>query len=120
MFAAGLGVLKNRKKEAEGMRLGGKYELGRTLGEGNFGKVKYATDLETGKVFAVKVLEKERIVQLKITEQIKREISILKLLKHPNVVRLYEVSNRYHPSFTPFVIQVTSLLIWWQSMDASS
>ncbi|KAL9684125.1 hypothetical protein QQ045_021559 [Rhodiola kirilowii] len=91
MFAAGLGVLKNRKKEAEGMRLGGKYELGRTLGEGNFGKVKYATDLETGKVFAVKVLEKERIVQLKITEQIKREISILKLLKHPNVVRLYEV-----------------------------
>ncbi|CAM8944069.1 unnamed protein product [Rhodiola kirilowii] len=96
MFIAGSGVEKrkseyHKKDEAEGMRLGGKYELGRTLGEGNFGKVKYATHLETGKVFAVKVLEKDRIIKLKITDQIKREISTLKLLKHPNVVRLYEV-----------------------------
>ncbi|XP_031497832.1 CBL-interacting protein kinase 1 [Nymphaea colorata] len=72
------------------MRLG-KYEIGRTLGEGNFGKVKYATNVETGKGFAVKILEREKILQLKITEQIKREIRTLKLLKHPNVVRLYEV-----------------------------
>uniref|UniRef100_A0A7N0ULE0 non-specific serine/threonine protein kinase n=1 Tax=Kalanchoe fedtschenkoi TaxID=63787 RepID=A0A7N0ULE0_KALFE len=79
------------KKEAEGMRLGGKYELGRTLGQGNFGKVKYATHLETGHVYAVKVLEKDKIIRLKITGQIVREISTLKLLKHPNVVRLYEV-----------------------------
>ncbi|KAK1278584.1 CBL-interacting protein kinase 1 [Acorus gramineus] len=74
----------------EGMRLG-KYELGRTLGEGNFGKVKYARDVESGRPFAVKILEKKRILALKIDEQIKREIGTLKLLKHPNVVRLYEV-----------------------------
>ncbi|CAN6467022.1 unnamed protein product [Victoria cruziana] len=72
------------------MRLG-KYEIGRTLGEGNFGKVKYATNVESGKGFAVKILEREKILQLKITEQIKREIRTLKLLNHPNVVRLYEV-----------------------------
>ncbi|KAK3017221.1 hypothetical protein RJ639_007139 [Escallonia herrerae] len=89
--AAGKQGGNNREgKEKEGMRLG-KYELGRTLGEGNFGKVKYARNVESGHPFAVKILEKTRIVDLKITDQIKREIATLKLLKHPNVVRLYEV-----------------------------
>ncbi|XP_010270997.1 PREDICTED: CBL-interacting serine/threonine-protein kinase 1-like isoform X1 [Nelumbo nucifera] len=79
-----------REVEKRGMRLG-KYELGRTLGEGNFGKVKFARNLETGQAVAVKILEKKRILDLKITDQIRREISTLKLLKHPNVVRLHEV-----------------------------
>ncbi|XP_040990511.1 CBL-interacting serine/threonine-protein kinase 1-like isoform X2 [Juglans microcarpa x Juglans regia] len=79
-----------KEVEREGMRLG-KYELGRTLGEGNFGKVKLAKNIETGQSFAVKILEKTKIINLKITDQIKREIATLKLLKHPNVVRLHEV-----------------------------
>lgn len=74
----------------KGMRLG-KYELGRTLGEGNFGKVKFAREVGSGQSFAVKILEKNRIIDLRITDQIKREIGTLKLLKHPNVVRLHEV-----------------------------
>ncbi|XP_020599251.1 CBL-interacting protein kinase 21-like isoform X3 [Phalaenopsis equestris] len=70
----------------------GKYELGRMLGEGNFGKVKFARRVDTGEAFAVKILDRKRILDLKITEQIEREITTLKLLKHPNVVRLHEVS----------------------------
>ncbi|CAL9113314.1 unnamed protein product [Musa acuminata var. zebrina] len=70
----------------------GKYELGRTLGEGNFGKVKHARHVETGETFAVKILDRKRILSLKVDDQIKREIATLKLLKHPNVVRLHEVS----------------------------
>ncbi|CAI9771127.1 unnamed protein product [Fraxinus pennsylvanica] len=77
-------------QEKKGTRLG-KYELGRTLGEGNFGKVKYAKNLDSGQSFAIKILEKDRILGHKITDQIKREIVSLKLLKHPNVVRLHEV-----------------------------
>ncbi|EEF43192.1 CBL-interacting serine/threonine-protein kinase 1 [Ricinus communis] len=73
-----------------GMRLGN-YELGRTLGEGNFGKVKLAKNIDSGLPFAVKILEKNRIIHLNISDQIKREIATLKLLKHPNVVRLHEV-----------------------------
>ncbi|GKV10448.1 hypothetical protein SLEP1_g21809 [Rubroshorea leprosula] len=69
----------------------GKYEIGRTLGEGNFGKVKLAKHVGSGLLFAVKVLDKSRITNLKINDQIKREIASLKLLKHPNVVRLHEV-----------------------------
>ncbi|KAJ4721888.1 Non-specific serine/threonine protein kinase [Melia azedarach] len=78
------------QKKKERMQLG-KYELGRTLGEGNFGKVKFASNLDSGEAFAIKILEKNRIIDLKITDQIKREIATLKLLKHPNVVRLHEV-----------------------------
>ncbi|XP_045787449.1 CBL-interacting serine/threonine-protein kinase 1-like [Trifolium pratense] len=83
-------INQGRKKEQKGMRLG-KYELGKTLGEGNFGKVKLAKNTDSEQFFAVKILEKNKIVDLNNTDQIKREISTLKLLKHPNVVRLYEV-----------------------------
>ncbi|KAH9324048.1 hypothetical protein KI387_004226, partial [Taxus chinensis] len=69
----------------------GKYELGRILGEGNFAKVKFAVNVETGQSYAVKILDKEKVFQYKIVNHIKREICTLKLIKHPNVVRLYEV-----------------------------
>ncbi|KAG7013713.1 CBL-interacting serine/threonine-protein kinase 17 [Cucurbita argyrosperma subsp. argyrosperma] len=69
----------------------GKYELGKTLGHGNFGKVKLAINFETDQPFAVKVLDKTKIIDLNISDQFKREIRTLKLLKHPNIVRLHEV-----------------------------
>ncbi|KAK7363403.1 hypothetical protein VNO77_05545 [Canavalia gladiata] len=84
-------IINNAKNnQREGMRLG-KYELGRTLGEGNFGKVKFARNIDSGLPFAVKIIQKNKVVDLNITNQIKGEIATLKLLRHPNVVRLYEV-----------------------------
>ncbi|XP_050218756.1 CBL-interacting serine/threonine-protein kinase 1 [Mercurialis annua] len=79
------------EEKSRGMRLGKKYELGKTLGEGNFGKVKLAKHIDSGLPFAVKILDKNTILHLNISDQIKREIATLKLLKHPNVVRLHEV-----------------------------
>ncbi|KAK1293735.1 CBL-interacting protein kinase 32 [Acorus calamus] len=69
----------------------GKYELGRTIGEGTFAKVRFARNLETGEPVAIKILDKEKVLKHKMVEQIKREIATMKLIKHPNVVRLYEV-----------------------------
>lgn len=69
----------------------GKYELGRTLGEGTFGKVRFAKNVETGESVAVKVLDKEKVLKHKMVDQIKREISTMKMVKHPNVVQLHEV-----------------------------
>jgi serine/threonine protein kinase len=48
----------------------GKYELGRTIGEGSFAKVKYAQNSETGESVAVKVLDRETIVKHKMVEQV--------------------------------------------------
>ncbi|KAJ8635312.1 hypothetical protein MRB53_009579 [Persea americana] len=46
---------------------------------------------ETGDPVALKILDKEKVLKHKMVEQIKREIATMKLIKHPNVVRLYEV-----------------------------
>ncbi|KAL4333003.1 hypothetical protein GQ457_07G036260 [Hibiscus cannabinus] len=69
----------------------GKYEMGRTLGEGTFAKVKFARNSETGEPVAIKILDKDKVLKHKMAEQIKREIATMKLIQHPNVVRLYEV-----------------------------
>ncbi|KAJ7978925.1 Non-specific serine/threonine protein kinase [Quillaja saponaria] len=69
----------------------GKYEVGRTIGEGTFAKVKYAKNTETGESVAIKILAKSTILKHRMVDQIKREISILKIVRHPNIVRLHEV-----------------------------
>ncbi|GMN47087.1 hypothetical protein TIFTF001_016264 [Ficus carica] len=69
----------------------GKYEVGRTIGEGTFAKVKFARNSETGEPVALKILDKEKVLKHKMAEQIRREVATMKLIKHPNVVRLYEV-----------------------------
>ncbi|XP_022143143.1 CBL-interacting serine/threonine-protein kinase 6-like [Momordica charantia] len=71
--------------------LDGKYELGRLLGHGTFAKVYHARNLRTGKSVAMKVVGKEKIIKVGMTEQIKREISVMKMVKHPNIVELHEV-----------------------------
>ncbi|KAG2552346.1 CBL-interacting protein kinase 31 isoform X2 [Panicum virgatum] len=69
----------------------GKYELGRTIGEGTFAKVRFAKNTENGDPVAIKILDKEKVQRHRLVEQIKREICTMKLVKHPNVVRLFEV-----------------------------
>ena len=69
----------------------GPYRLGRTLGVGSFGKVKLAEHNLCGQKVAVKILNKKKISLLKMNEKVKREINILRLFKHPHIIRLYEV-----------------------------
>jgi 5'-AMP-activated protein kinase catalytic alpha subunit len=45
----------------------------------------------TGEKVAVKILEKDKIKDKKDVERITREIKILKKVRHPNVIQLYEV-----------------------------
>jgi serine/threonine protein kinase len=111
----------NGEAEAECTRasLLGRYEIGRTLGEGNFGKVKYARHLATGAHFAIKILDRNKILSLRFDDQIRREIGTLKLLKHPNVVRLHEVtspllSDHHHPLafFLPLFLDFLSWILF--------
>ncbi|KAK1677798.1 hypothetical protein QYE76_038646 [Lolium multiflorum] len=69
----------------------GKYELGRTIGEGTFAKVRIAKNTESGDHVAIKILDKVKVQKHGLVEHIRREICTMKLIQHPNVVRLHEV-----------------------------
>lgn len=79
------------KMEKKGTMLMGKYEIGRLLGQGTFAKVYYARNIKSGQSVAVKVIDKEKVMRVGLINQIKREISVMRLVRHPNVVQLYEV-----------------------------
>lgn len=49
-------------------------KLGKTLGEGTFGKVKLATHILTGEKVAIKILEKQKIIDQSDVERVTREI----------------------------------------------
>lgn len=68
-----------------------RYELGKLLGQGTFAKVHYARNIKTGAIVAIKIVDKEKVLKVGMIDQIKREISVMRLVKHPNVVQLYEV-----------------------------
>ncbi|PNT66013.1 hypothetical protein BRADI_3g05790v3 [Brachypodium distachyon] len=69
----------------------GKYRVGRTVGEGAFAKVKLAVDADTGGTVAVKVIDRSTVLTNNLMCQVKREISAMRLLNHPNIVKIHEV-----------------------------
>lgn len=77
--------------EKKGNMLMQKYEFGRLLGQGNFAKVYHARDTKAAQSVAIKVIDKEKVLKVGLIDQTKREISVMSMLKHPNVIGLYEV-----------------------------
>jgi serine/threonine protein kinase len=77
--------------EQKGNVLMQKYEMGKILGQGTFAKVYRARNTKTSESVAIKVIDKEKVVKVGLIDQIKREISVMKLVRHPNIVQLYEV-----------------------------
>ncbi|KAF8097448.1 hypothetical protein N665_0289s0035 [Sinapis alba] len=69
----------------------GRYEMGKLLGHGTFAKVYLARNVKTGESVAIKVIDKEKILKGGLIAHIKREISILRRVRHPNIVQLFEV-----------------------------
>lgn len=70
----------------------GKYETGKLLGRGTFAKVYHGRHLMTNECVAIKVIKKDEVIKSeRMMEQIKREISVMRLVRHPNIVELKEV-----------------------------
>ncbi|PKI65976.1 hypothetical protein CRG98_013642 [Punica granatum] len=65
--------------------------MGRFLGQGTFAKVYYGKNIESQESVAIKVINKDHVKKEGLMEQIKREISVMRLVRHPNVVELKEV-----------------------------
>ncbi|XP_052873685.1 transcriptional activator MN1 [Anopheles cruzii] len=68
----------------------GYYELEKTIGKGNFAVVKLASNVITNSKVAIKIIDKTCLDEENLAKTF-REISILKVLHHPHITRLYEV-----------------------------
>ncbi|KAJ7721274.1 Pkinase-domain-containing protein [Mycena metata] len=69
----------------------GPYLLLQTLGEGEFGKVKLGLHSQWGEEVAVKLIRRGNVDTAVRMSKVEREIEVLRTLKHPNIVRLYDV-----------------------------
>ncbi|TSQ92624.1 SNF-related serine/threonine-protein kinase [Bagarius yarrelli] len=81
------------KSGSEG-KIAGLYELDRTLGKGHFAVVKLARHVFTGQLVAVKIIDKTKLDGLAMGHLL-QEVRCMKLVQHPNVVRLYEVIDTH-------------------------
>ncbi|CAL9122090.1 unnamed protein product [Musa textilis] len=80
---------EKRKKEPK--LLLGRFEVGKLLGAGTFAKVYVARNISTDELVAIKALDKEKIIKCGLVAHIKREIAILRRVRHPYIVQLFEV-----------------------------
>lgn len=83
---------ENLTQQIQGLDLTGRkvedfYEIGEQLGRGSFSIVKRARSKQDGKEYALKVIQRKHIKQ----KLLQREIEILKKVKHPNILPLYDV-----------------------------
>ncbi|XP_036393180.1 MAP/microtubule affinity-regulating kinase 4 isoform X4 [Megalops cyprinoides] len=68
----------------------GNYRLLKTIGKGNFAKVKLARHILTGREVAIKIIDKTQLNPTSL-QKLFREVRIMKGLNHPNIVQLFEV-----------------------------
>ena len=78
---------KNKEKEYKI----GNYLIKKTLGQGTFGKVKLGIYLPSGEKVAIKILEKDKIVEKDDKIRVKREFDMLAKLNNPNVILVAEI-----------------------------
>ena len=78
---------QNFTSSTEGL-ISTKYEIIKKLGKGSYGRVLQVKNKRTGEIRACKQLSKNKISNLK---KFQKEISILKKVDHPNIIKLYEV-----------------------------
>lgn len=67
------------------------YQIAKKIGKGTFGKVKLGIHKPTWQKVAIKVLKKEKITEKIELVRVEREIDILKLVYHTNIIQLYQI-----------------------------
>ena len=84
----------------------GKYELVRTLSEGNSAKVKFARNFDTSENVAIKILDKEKILKHKMITQ----VLIVILIFHSFFFELFE-SDFFFSIFLDFWLDLLIQLV---------
>ena len=81
-----------------------KYSMTKTLGEGTFGKVTKAIIKKSGEIRAIKMIDKKPYIKNNVVHQLIDEVSRLKELSHPNIIKIFEYTedNRYFYMVTEY------------------
>ncbi|KAF9820578.1 hypothetical protein IEO21_01281 [Rhodonia placenta] len=95
--------MPRRSRREDDPKMIGLWKVGRTIGKGSSGRVRIARHTKTGQYAAVKIVSKNALLSSRmslhslgdeaerILHSIEREIVIMKLIEHPNIMRLYDV-----------------------------
>jgi 5'-AMP-activated protein kinase catalytic alpha subunit len=67
------------------------YEFTRTLGSGTFGKVMAAIHIPSQENVAIKIIDKETLKDEDDLKRVEREVEIMKIIRHPNIIQFYEM-----------------------------
>jgi carbon catabolite-derepressing protein kinase len=67
------------------------YQTIKILGEGSFGKVKLAIHQPSGRQVALKIISRRKLLSRDMVGRVEREIQYLQLLRHPHIIKLYEI-----------------------------
>ncbi|XP_020240839.1 serine/threonine-protein kinase GRIK1-like isoform X2 [Asparagus officinalis] len=84
-------------EDENGNKMINEYVRERKIGSGSYGKVVLYQSVKDGKHYAVKVFHKSHLLKLRVAPSetamtdVLREVSIMKMLDHPNIVKLIEV-----------------------------
>ncbi|TSK49673.1 Serine/threonine-protein kinase DCLK1 [Bagarius yarrelli] len=70
-----------------------RYKVGRMIGDGNFAVVRECVERSTGREYALKIINKGKCRGKE--HMIQNEVSILRRVKHPNIVLLIEEMDTY-------------------------
>jgi len=81
------------KKSSELSTVEEVYDIRETLGSGNFAAVKLAIHKETGKRYALKMIDKRKYLKFGMNRKgtLMDEVNILKRIAHPNIISIEEV-----------------------------
>lgn len=91
-FLTNLQVDRLLKKERYGYFYG-KYKIMYLVGAGSFARVYRGSNIETGEVVAIKVLRNRFVADVEVQQQFLKEASLVKQLRHINIVPVYEVGT---------------------------
>ncbi|CAO3600529.1 unnamed protein product [Absidia cylindrospora] len=84
----------------------GDYYVGKTLGKGASGRVKLGIHKHTGEQVAIKIISKAHLAANPAIEKaVRREIAIMKLIRHPNVMTLVDVIDDANSSDINLILE---------------
>jgi serine/threonine protein kinase len=72
-------------------KLGTRYLVHGTIGKGKFSRVRFCSTSDTNENFALRIIDKQKLEEHGLLEDMKNEITIMRMLKHENIISVRDM-----------------------------